>query len=69
MEAITILIEGMTCGHCVRAVSQALARVSGVERVVGVELERGQAVVEGTAAAGDLLAAVRGAGYEARLPS
>jgi copper chaperone len=69
MNATTILIEGMTCGHCVRAVSQALAKVPGVERVAGVDLERGQAVVEGTAAAGDLLAAVRGAGYEARLTS
>ncbi|WP_437598510.1 CopZ family metallochaperone [Sorangium sp. So ce590] len=61
-----LAIEGMTCGHCVQAVSKALAKVPGVTRVSEVSLERGEAVVEGSAAAEALLAAVREAGYEAR---
>lgn len=59
-------IEGMTCGHCVQAVSKALAKVPGVTRVVEVSLERGEAVVEGSATADALVEAVRAAGYEAR---
>jgi copper chaperone CopZ len=35
MEKMTLSIEGMSCGHCVRAVRDALAEVPGVavERV------------------------------------
>jgi copper ion binding protein len=31
METLTIAIEGMTCGHCVRQVDSALKRLEGVE--------------------------------------
>ena len=31
MERVTLAIEGMSCGHCVKAVTQALERVQGVE--------------------------------------
>jgi copper chaperone len=61
-----LVIEGMTCGHCVQAVSRALAKVAGVTRVGEVSLERGEAVVEGSATAESLVEAVREAGYEAR---
>ncbi|WP_437778142.1 CopZ family metallochaperone [Sorangium sp. So ce1097] len=61
-----LTIEGMTCGHCVQAVSKALAKVPGVARVSEVSLERAEAVVEGSATAEALVAAVREAGYEAR---
>ena len=42
MERVRLTIEGMTCGHCVRGVEQALGSVPGVhvERV-----EIGSAVV------------------------
>ena len=30
MERLTLNIEGMTCGHCVRSVDQALKAVDGV---------------------------------------
>ena len=46
---ITLKVDGMTCGHCVAAVSRALAQVPGVERVVEVSLERGEAILEGHA--------------------
>lgn len=31
MKAITIHIEGMSCGHCLNAVNRALAAVPGVQ--------------------------------------
>ncbi|XXT51243.1 heavy metal-associated domain-containing protein [Sorangium sp. So ce834] len=61
-----LAIEGMSCGHCVRAVAKALAKVPGVTRVCEVSLERGEAIVEGSATAEALVAAVREEGYEAR---
>ncbi|PIQ63209.1 MAG: copper resistance protein CopZ [Bacteroidetes bacterium CG12_big_fil_rev_8_21_14_0_65_60_17] len=39
----TLTIEGMSCGHCVRAVEEALGALHGV-RVASVEM--GRAVVE-----------------------
>lgn len=31
MRQITLHIDGMSCGHCLNAVSQALGRLPGVE--------------------------------------
>ncbi|HEX5005304.1 MAG TPA: cation transporter [Gemmatimonadales bacterium] len=31
MENLTLHIEGMSCGHCLNAVSQALSGLEGVE--------------------------------------
>ena len=59
-------IQGMSCGHCVKAVNEALAEVPGVEKVVAVSLERGEAKVEGNADVGALIAAVEEEGYEAQ---
>jgi copper chaperone len=58
-------IDGMTCQHCVRAVSGALQEVPGVDRVVEVSLERGEASVEGSAEASLLIAAIEEEGYKA----
>ena len=60
-------IDGMTCGHCVMAVTKALAKVPGVDKVVDVSLEQKQAVVSGSAADAALIAAVADAGYEAQV--
>ncbi len=60
-------IEGMSCEHCVRAVSGALEEAAGVESVVEVDLERGEAIVEGTAEPAVLIAAVRQEGYSAEV--
>ena len=43
MKSYQLSIEGMSCGHCVRAVKDALEGVAGVERV---EVEIGSARVE-----------------------
>ena len=31
MERVTLSIDGMTCGHCVRSVDQALKALDGVD--------------------------------------
>jgi copper chaperone len=38
----TIRIKGMTCGHCVMAVTKALGGIEGI-RAVRVDLEKGEA--------------------------
>jgi copper chaperone len=66
MEATTIRVTGMTCGHCVASVTKALQKVPGVE-AADVSLEKAQAVVKGSADAQSLIAAVKEEGYEAAL--
>lgn len=65
----TLSISGMSCGHCVRRVSKALASVEGL----GVrEVEVGRAVVDDGGDPGRVtraIAAVRDAGYPASEPS
>ncbi|MBS0396682.1 MAG: heavy-metal-associated domain-containing protein [Proteobacteria bacterium] len=67
MSGTTIDIRGMTCQHCVKAVTRALSAVPGVTAAV-VTLDPGQATVEGTASPDALIQAVVQEGYEARLP-
>jgi len=59
-------VVGMSCNHCVMAVSKALSAVPGVARVVEVSLERGEAVIEGDADVSQLLAAVEEEGFKAQ---
>jgi len=58
------IIEGMTCDHCVKAVTKALEDVEGVESAE-VSLAAGNAVVSGDAKPEDLIAAVQEEGYRA----
>ncbi len=58
-------VTGMTCSHCAHAVSEALAGVAGVERVVEVNVQQGEAVLEGSPKIPALLQAVREAGFQA----
>lgn len=64
---IELKVKGMSCQHCVKAVSEALASVPGVSRVVSVELDSGRALVEGDAEPEALASAVAEAGYEAEV--
>ncbi|MEK7703771.1 MAG: heavy metal-associated domain-containing protein [Myxococcota bacterium] len=66
---IKLAVRGMTCNHCVMAVTKALGTVQGVERVVEVSLARGEALVEGTPDVQSLAAAVDAAGYQASVVS
>ncbi len=45
MKEIELKIQGMTCQHCVRTVTNALSSVGGVSKVE-VSLEEGKARVE-----------------------
>ncbi len=62
---ITLEIKGMTCGHCARAVAEALQGVPGVEKVLAVNLDPGEAQVQGTADPVALVKAVEEEGYRA----
>lgn len=62
---VKLRIQGMSCEHCVQAVNNALAEVEGVDRVVEVDLERGEAIVEGEPAISALVAAIAEEGYSA----
>ena len=64
---IRLKITGMTCGHCEQSVNKALAAVPGVERVVEVDRETQQALVEGHADVAALIAAVAAEGYQAKV--
>ncbi len=61
-----LTITGMSCGGCVGAVKRLLSKVPGVSGV-DVDLGAGRALVAGTARAEDLVAALQGTGYAARL--
>ncbi len=59
----TLRIDGMSCGHCVRAVREALEDLPGVEVA---EVEVGRATVrydDAQTGPADLAAAVEEAGY------
>jgi len=62
-----IKVTGMTCNHCVMAVKKALERTPGVERVVEVSLERGEAIVEGQPDPRAVAAAIEEEGYRAEV--
>ena len=62
---IKLKVSGMSCEHCVRAVDQALASVEGVDSVTEVNLERGEATVEGEPELAALVAAIAEEGYSA----
>ncbi|MGH3736308.1 MAG: heavy-metal-associated domain-containing protein [Micromonosporaceae bacterium] len=61
----TYTVTGMTCGHCVAAVTAEVSRLPGV-RGVDVDLGSGRVVVEADAAldVDAVRAAVDEAGYE-----
>lgn len=65
MTTTILKISGMTCGHCARAVTEALRAVPGVG-AVQVNLDSNEAIVQGDAAPGQLIAAVKVEGYGAQ---
>lgn len=63
METREYVVEGMTCGHCVQAVTAEVQGVPGISEVA-VELEGGRLVVTGDAIdESAVAAAVDEAGY------
>jgi copper ion binding protein len=66
MEKVTLKVDGMSCGHCVKAVEKALRSVDGVSLE---QLAIGSATVSfdpTRTTLGALIDAVSDAGYEAQ---
>ncbi len=64
MQTTTLHVTGMSCQHCVAAVTQALKSVAGVQSAE-VNLVQASATVTGSAAPEALADAVVRAGYHA----
>lgn len=60
---LTLNITGMTCGHCVKAVTRAIQEVDP-QAQVSIDLAQGSAQIESGATAQALSAAIVEAGYE-----
>ena len=63
MTTSTYTVQGMTCGHCTRSVTEEISALQDVSNVE-VDLEAGTAVVTGDAPQEAVRAAVAEAGYE-----
>lgn len=67
MERLTLAIEGMSCGHCVARVRQALGSLEGVS-VEQVEVGRASLAYDPARVTAErLLHALGDAGYQARV--
>lgn len=55
-------VEGMTCGHCVRAVTEAIQRMDG-DAQVDVDMESGKVSVDSELPADRIMTAIREEGY------
>jgi Cu+-exporting ATPase len=61
-------IEGMTCASCVNRIERYLRQVDGVDQAtVNLATERATVVAGARVGAGEIIAAVEAAGYDARL--
>ena len=66
-QPVSLAIDGMSCGHCVAAVTEALSAVPGVT-VQRVAVGSAAVTIEpGTTAPAAVVEAIRDAGYEARV--
>jgi copper chaperone CopZ len=66
MEKLVLHIEGMSCGHCLNAVNQALAGVPGA-RIGSVRIGRAEVEVADMTQGDALVTAVEEAGYAVAL--
>ncbi|MCD6735005.1 MAG: cation transporter [Burkholderiaceae bacterium] len=61
----TFAVKGMTCGHCVKAVTRAVHDVDAQAKVE-VDLDSGKVQVDSTMPAPAIERAIAEAGYEAK---
>jgi copper chaperone CopZ len=65
MQSLSLVIDGMTCDHCIAAVTSALEQVPGVT-VERVEIGRARIMYEPKASTvSHIVDAVQDAGYDA----
>ena len=57
-------VQGMSCGHCVRAITEAVQVLDAAARVE-VDLAAGEVRIDSALEAAQLLAAIREEGFEA----
>lgn len=62
MQKLVLHIEGMSCGHCLNAVNQALTSVPGA-KVASVRIGRAEVEVPEALGSDPLVTAVEAAGY------
>lgn len=65
-DTVVLAVTGMTCGGCANSVNRLLSGTPGVAKV-HVDLSHQRATVTGTASVADLIRAIEGAGFGARL--
>lgn len=68
MSTIELNVEGMSCGSCVKHVTEALNTVEGVTKV-DVDLQAARVRVSGQSDSQVLIASLTDAGYPAQLAS
>ena len=69
MQTLTLKIDGMTCGGCVKSVTKVLENLNGVEKAE-VSLENADAIIsfdESKIQPAALIEAVEDAGFDATL--
>ncbi len=66
MNSVELQVQGMSCGSCVKQVTQALRTLNGV-REVTVDLQSGRVRVNGDPDSNALLAVLQEAGYPAHI--
>ena len=65
---IELNVTGMTCDHCVHAVTTALEDITGVSKaIVSLDDKSAKVEIEGAADVAAMIAAIEEEGYEAAL--
>jgi copper chaperone CopZ len=68
LDTVKLKIDGMSCGHCLRTVSDTLRNAPGVVQVGTVEMGRAEVTIDGAVTSPAKVAeAVSEAGYEAEV--
>lgn len=61
--SIVLTVHGMSCGHCVKAITAAVTPLAGVTSV-DVDISAGRVTVAGTADIAAVTAAIEDSGYD-----
>ncbi|KRD19755.1 heavy metal transporter [Mycobacterium sp. Root265] len=61
--SMVLEVQGMSCGHCVSAITAAVTPLAGVTSV-DVDLAGGKVTVDGSADVGAVTAAIEDSGYD-----